>query len=346
MIAHDGAARTRPPHCRESRSWHGILGRWLLLALLGRGIVAAAAPAGPWSLTVRTENDLPVNSDRYYTNGASISFAHCTDDRDCLWPQLLRLPGLNQTGLLANGFDLGQVMVTPADTARPTPDPKDRPYAGLLFAGVSWQRLAGNSYAALKLITGVVGPPSLAEQTQKAVHRAMGIAQPRGWDHQLHTEPILNAVYEQRRRVGGWGHRDGWGGDNLLVGGAMLGNVLTQAYVQVQARAGWRTPPDFGTSLIRGIGALPPARDAAPWGAHVFLGAGGLAVARNLTLDGNTFRSSPRVDREPVVPVAEAGLVVRSRAWQLTASWVTWGREFDAQVRHSEFGAVSFSYFQ
>jgi lipid A 3-O-deacylase len=317
------------------------------LILLGALIpaLAVAAPTGPWSLTVRTENDLPVNADRYYTNGVSISFAHCTEDRNSLWPRVLRLPGLDRPGLLANGFDLGQVMVTPADTARATPDPTDRPYAGLLFAGASWQRLAANRYAALKLITGVVGPPSLAEQTQKAVHRAIGAAQPEGWDHQLRTEPILNAVYEQRRRVGTWGRREGWGGDNLLVGGAMLGNVLTQAYAQIQMRAGWRTPPDFGTSLIRGIGALPPARDAAPWGAHVFVGVGGLGVARNLTLDGNSFRSGPSVDRKPLVAAMEAGFVVRSRAWQITASWVAWGREFETQLQHSEFGAVSVTFF-
>lgn len=202
----------------------------------------------------------PTKSDCYYSNGVSLSFARCVDEDNILWPQMLRLPGLDRPGLLGAGFDIGQVMVTPADTARPVPDPRDRPYAGLLFVGVSWQRLATDDYAALKLITGVVGPASPAEQTQKTVHRTFGVALPQGWDHQLRTEPILNAVYERRRRVGSWGDHDGWGGDTLLVGGAMLGNVLTQGYAQLQVRAGWRTPPDFGTSLIRGIGALPPAR--------------------------------------------------------------------------------------
>ncbi len=76
--------------------------------------LVAGVPAGPWSLTVRTENDLPVNSDRYYTNGVSLSFAHCADEQTSLWPWVLRLPGLGRSGLLANGYDVGQVMVTPA----------------------------------------------------------------------------------------------------------------------------------------------------------------------------------------------------------------------------------------
>lgn len=126
----------------------------------------------------------------------------------------------------------------------------------------------------------------------------------------------------------------------------MFGNVLTQAYTQVQLRAGWRTPRDFGTSLIRGIGALPPARDAAGWGVHAFAGLGGLAVARNISLDGNSFRSGPSVGHRPFVPTAEAGVVVRSRGWQLTASLIAWGREFNAQPRPAEFGSVAFSVFR
>lgn len=288
----------------------------------------------------------PTKSDCYYSNGVSLSFARCVDEDNILWPQMLRLPGLDRPGLLGAGFDIGQVMVTPADTARPVPDPRDRPYAGLLFVGVSWQRLATDDYAALKLITGVVGPASLAEQTQKTVHRTFGVALPQGWDHQLRTEPILNAVYERRRRVGSWGDHDGWGGDTLLVGGAMLGNVLTQGYAQLQVRAGWRTPPDFGTSLIRGIGALPPARDAASWGTHAFASVGGFAVARNVTPDGNSFRSGPSVSRRPLVAAGEAGVVIRGRGWQFTTSWVVWGREFETQPRRAEFGTFAFTVFR
>ena len=173
----------------------------------------------------------------------------------------------------------------------------------------------------------------------------IGVALPLGWDHQLRTEPIANAVYERRWRVRTWGSVDRWNGDALLVGGAMLGNVLTQTYAQLQVRAGWRTPHDFGTSLIRGMGALPPARDAAPWGAHAFASLGALAVARNLTLDGNSFRSGPSVGHRPFVPATEAGLVVRGRGWQLVTSWVTWGREFNAQPSAAKFGTVAFTVF-
>lgn len=38
-------------------------------------------------------------------------------------------------------------MVTPADTSLTHPDPNDRPYAGLLFIGGSWQRFTADHYS-------------------------------------------------------------------------------------------------------------------------------------------------------------------------------------------------------
>jgi hypothetical protein len=297
----------------------------------------------PWTLTVRAENDMPANTDRYYSNGMSVTFAQCVADHDFWWPGLLAPLGLDEPGRLSRGLTVGQVLVTPTDIRLAAPDPRDRPYAGLLFAGVVWQRFGERHLTALKLITGVVGPASLAEQTQRGWHRAIGVKLPQGWDYQLRNEPILNAVWERRWRAAQWGGSGNWGGDVLAVGGGMLGNVLTQAYGQVQVRAGWRVPHDFGTSLIRGIGATPPARDHAPWGLHVFAGAGALGVARNITLDGNTFRDSRSVTKRPWVPAAEAGVVWRARAWQVTASWAAWGREFAGQVAHSEFATLAVS---
>ena len=307
------------------------------------GASALLARAEPWTLTFRAENDMPANADRFYSNGLSVTFARCFPDQEVWWPGLLEPAGLDAPGRLSLGFTVGHVMVTPTDIRLAAPDPRDRPYAGLLFAGVVWQRFSERHLTAFKLITGVVGPASLAEQTQREWHRTIGVKLPRGWDHQLRNEPIVNAVWERRWRVRPWGRADDWGGDVLLVGGGMLGNVLTQAYGQAQVRCGWRVPHDYGTSLIRGIGATPPARDLAPWGLHAFAGAGGLGVARNITLDGNTFRDGPSVSKRPWVPAAEAGLVWRAHVWQVTASWVAWGREFAGQARHSEFGTLAVS---
>ena len=43
----------------------------------------------------------------------------------------------------------------------------------------------------LELQVGVIGPPSLAEQTQKAIHEVFGMRDPKGWAEQLPTQPTL-----------------------------------------------------------------------------------------------------------------------------------------------------------
>lgn len=96
---------------------HRSLAVFLSAAGFVSGAAAASLPAGPWSFTLRAEHVLPVNSDRHCTLAVSLSFARCPPGEDAPRPLLLRLPGLDQPGLLATGFVSGRVPVTPADTS-------------------------------------------------------------------------------------------------------------------------------------------------------------------------------------------------------------------------------------
>ncbi|WP_460994321.1 lipid A-modifier LpxR family protein, partial [Staphylococcus aureus] len=46
------------------------------------------------------------------------------------------------------------------------------------------------------------------------------------------------------------------------------------------------------------------------WGWYLFAGVDARAVARNIFLDGNTFKDSPSVDKFPLVADANAGLAL------------------------------------
>jgi hypothetical protein len=180
-----------------------------------------------WWFSARWENDTFGGTDQFYTDGVSLSLAHTGSS----WLDALAdwLPW--GQGRRTVGYELGQIMVTPSDTTRPIPDPNDRPYAGILYAGLSLHVDRGNSYHGLKFITGVVGPWSQAEETQKLVHGWTGNAQPQGWDYQLHNEPIFNLVYEHRRKYRLLGGSRGFAVEALPVGSVMLGNVLTQGQI-------------------------------------------------------------------------------------------------------------------
>lgn len=232
-----------------------LTGTLALAPLFGAG-AQSVGPAEPgWSLSVRWENDTFGGTDRFYTDGISLALFR-------IEPGWLR-SWSDRNGRAADqvsvSFEAGQIMVTPADTRRAVPDPMDRPYAGLLYGAVSFHFQEGRAYHGLKLISGVVGPWSLAEDTQKWVHKRIGSGIPQGWGSQLHNEPILNLVYEHRRKYRLW-TGPGEGALELLpMANLMLGNVLTQGQLGAQVRLGWRIPDDFGTTLMRGMVHLPPA---------------------------------------------------------------------------------------
>lgn len=316
----------------------------LFLTILG---VAADSTARQWTASVRWENDTFGGTDRFYTDGISISLAHTGSS----WIDPLADKVVPEGTRRTVAYDLGQIMTTPSDTKRPVPDPADRPYAGLLWAGISLHIERDDTYNGVKFITGVVGPWSLAEETQREVHRLIGSGVPRGWDYQLHNEPILNLVYEHRRRYMIAGDLDGFGLQALPMGNLMLGNVLTQAQIGSQLRFGWRIPDDFGTTLMRGMVHLPPPRrdpaksHGARWGVSVYGGVSVNLVGRNITLDGNTWRDSPSVDKEWFVPAAEVGITVGCRKFLTGFSYVFWGKEFKGQDDYFEFGAITFMWF-
>jgi hypothetical protein len=67
-------------------------------------------------------------------------------------------------------------------------------------------------------------------------------------------------------------------------------------------------------------------------------------VLRDITLDGNTFKDSPSVDKEWFVPAAGVGMTVGNRRFQAGFAYIFWGKEFEGQAEYSKFGSITFSY--
>jgi hypothetical protein len=299
-----------------------------------------------WAVSVRWENDTFGGTDRFYTDGVSVSVVH----RGAGW-----LDGFADwlpwgEGKRSVGYDVGQIIVTSGDKLMALPDPLDRPYAGALLAGLTLHVERGRCYHGLKLIAGVVGPWSFAEETQTEVHRLVSVDLPQGWDYQLGNEPVVDLVYEHRRRYRLLGDVSGFACEALPTATAMVGNLLTQGQVGGQLRMGYRLPDDFGVTLLRGMGHLPPPRRSrsaswrSSWGAYGYAGIHANLVLHNITLDGNTWQDSRSVDKELFVPAAEVGFAVITRHLVTAFSYVFMGREFEGQQQNSEFGAFTVTY--
>ncbi len=306
--------------------------------------------------TLYFENDYFGGTDEHYTNGVKLSWisADLTDWGQAGWRKTFvgALPFVNEPDRQKNiGVALGQNMYTPADTNLTVPDPKDRPYAGWTYLEFSFISKTDHVMDTVAIQLGIVGPHSYAEDMQKTVHRWINDDEPQGWDSQLKDEPGINLIYERKWRLYGRTLGDTLGIDFIPHAGASLGNVQTYANVGGVARLGFNLPSDFGVDLIRGGGAVSaPIDDNDPrvsprkrWSFFLFGGVDGRAVARDIFLDGNTFRDSPSVDKKPFVGDAYYGVGVIFGTWQFTYTQAVRTEEFDGQDGKSYFGSVTLS---
>lgn len=311
---------------------------------------ASAAIDGPTAgaqtgtLTLILDNDLFYNLDRHYSNGAEAVWTTARDqvpDWTRRWAHWV--PFFAQDGHVRAVFTLGQNLYTPADIQTPNPPLTDRPYAGWLHGSVGLINETNRRMDQVQLTLGVVGPGSLAEPTQKIVHRLTGAPRPQGWDTQLHNEPGLVITYQRSWRYDLLAN-DGFGVDITPHVGGEVGNVSTYAETGFILRAGWHLPADFGPPRIQpslpGGGFFEPdARH--PIGFYAFLGFAGRAVARNIFLDGNTFRDSRSVDRKVWVADIQTGLALNIYAARFSFTHVFRTREFVGQQQGDEYGGAA-----
>jgi len=124
-----------------------------------------------------------------------------------------------------------------------------------------------------------------------------------------------------------------------------LGNVDTDASVGATVRLGYDLPADYGPPRIRptipGSDFFVPSENL---GGYLFAGVQGQAVARNIFLDGNTFESSPSVDKKWDVGSLQAGATLIDGNVRLSYTQVFMTKEFDTQRNPEIFGSLTLSY--
>lgn len=319
------------------------------------------------SLTIRAENDdLPLgdSQDRHYTQGVRIDCALPAEDAPALARRAAhaldhaslraldaRAPSADDAREL--GFFVGQHMYTPEDIEDPNPIPDDRPYTGWLYVGFrSSEYVEGSperdddSQTSTEFSIGVTGPPSFAETIQKGWHRLIGAPRPKGWDHQLDAEPTLQLAAQHHRRVHFAGDADGLAWDAAWKAGYNLGNFFTSGALAGTLRFGFNLPRGFTQPFIDpalklagplAVAAAPEVRGCALFGHVTFEER---CVLRNLALDGNTFESSPHVDRETLVTDLTVGVAVRIECFEIGYALNIRSAEFEEQEDSHRFGSI------
>ena len=337
--------------------------------------------------SARLENDLFAETDQNYTNGVAFT-AVSHDLVGQLKPECLTVPVrlhaeliryLNpsfwadpdnpaQTQNVVVKF--GQSMFTPKDPNQTALILDDRPYAGLLYVGMAWNRrqhAPQNNTEILdtrEITLGVIGPLALARPTQHTVHNIVGADKFQGWNNQLGNEPALQMALDRKfKNFKGTGAiQPGFSVDSIRSLGLQLGNIETSATVGIEGRIGWNIPNDFGTYPIRpGAENRPPSaasihgntEDASTGstrpraGIHLFATLESKLVVHDFSLDGNLFQSSHSVTRRPWVTQAALGISaqrpIAGHGVKLALMRVFRTREFDEQGPSHSFGSVTVS---
>jgi hypothetical protein len=311
--------------------------------------VCSAAFAGERALSGQLsavfENDVFFRTDRDYTNGVALFWVPFEESAPSWLLRMARwLPWFPEEGTVRQGYALGQNMYTPRDLSLADPPPDDRPYAGWLYfmRGVAVE--TGRQLDLFAIAAGVVGPASYAERTQKFIHKGVSGEDPQGWATQLRNEPGIYATYQRSWRELAPVTFLGLHFDVAPHLGGALGNVYTFANGGLTLRYGKDLPRDYGPPRVQpGVLGSVFFEPTDRFTAYLFASLEGRAVARNIFLDGNTFKDSRSVDKEPFIGDLQWGIVLTWHHYRLSFTDVFRTREFEAQSGSEHFGSICFS---
>lgn len=138
-----------------------------------------------------TENDVYLlnRDDEYYSNGFLFHYRFIPN----------KLDSSSKKEII--DIEFSHKFYTPDDLLYDEISELDRPYAGLLYAGISKSKFKSpHSRFKYGLMLGTTGKASGAEALQKWYHNAVGFKAPRGWEYQIKTALVLNATAEYNKQ--------------------------------------------------------------------------------------------------------------------------------------------------
>jgi len=170
--------------------------KWVAIAVLffisANSVLAQNEEVSFINLSV--ENDLFIfkgdATDRYYTNGVRLDYFYANKKRK--FPSSLLLKISEDKNIY--GWGIAQYMFTPSRIDIPEIQYNDRPYAGTLLAihSLSSYDYSKRIKVTSEIYLGVMGPLSLAEETQIWVHGLFNYTKPEGWKNQVPNDIVIN----------------------------------------------------------------------------------------------------------------------------------------------------------
>lgn len=278
-----------------------------------------------WSFTF--ENDIFVGDDDGLTNAFAFQLGRAAFDRftpENLPAWLYRLVGDTYINRPDGGgkrgvvYTFGQAMQTPEDIQSSDPLPGELPYAGLVFASASFYAAGPIRSNRLTLVGGMVGPVSLAAESQALIHRITGSEIPNGWDNQIDYEPVFMVEAGKIFRALSTDPDRSLEFDTILLADIGLGNLRSSASATVLVRIGDNLEISYPlASVLPDRQVSPLAFSKAPsW--YAFAGVQAAYIANDIMIDGNTFSDSLSVPLDHTQGRLSLGLGWNLGSWAFT----------------------------
>ncbi len=282
--------------------------------------ISPFSQAGIWSFS--TDNDGIVTTDKDYSSGLFLR-----------WSEVR-----NQKGF---GIELGSQLWTPQDIEASTPQPNERPYAGLLYLKFNGFSQSQRKTTKLNLMLGKVGPSSMASESQLFLHEIIGSPKPNGWDYQINNDNVYQFGMEehvllQRNRNDEWS----------VFARAQAGNFQPEASMGATYRIGFNLQNTFGAnSFEKGNTIDPSLFSKSNNGMFWYISSEIRFRFKDLTLEG----AMPE-ENYPVTPThwqwaLASGVAWYQRDWGLAFSMVIQRPSFkQAKYDNHSYGNISYFY--
>jgi lipid A 3-O-deacylase len=284
---------------------------------------------------LQTDNDayLTQGLDKYYTNGFFLHYRHAlkTDDNSSLQNKVV-------------GFELGQKIFNAQAGRIPAPKFIDRPIAGYLYAGANVNLLYKNeSNLKLGAQLGIIGPASLAKESQTFIHDTFGLYTIDGWQFQIKNalQVNLSAEYNQLLARASWI-------DLSLTSYANVGTGFNGAGAGPLARIGnfnqlFNSFSTQSTAIANKVTPLHKNEFFLYYKPQFNL------VVYNATIQGGLFNSPARYPEitdkiKSAVFTQEFGLAYAGSRWILNAAVHTRSKESNYMLTPHQWGSVTILY--
>jgi hypothetical protein len=233
-------------------------------------------------------------------------------------------------------------MYTPTNLQVAAPQPLDRPWAGLLYFERGYT-LANAAKTRLTIVTwqvGLTGPLSMAEKSQKLVHRLLNVDEPQGWSNQVGDTVAVMGTLERRHAVGAL-RLDFNNGSQLRTTAYWrvgLGSIMSYAAAGAQVTLGKGLPevaPVPG-GILNKVSPTSVACLFSSVRCTAFAGIEARFMAYNIFLEGRPFQTDPQVEPRRWVGDLMTGVRL-DFIHTATSSHGPWFVQFKATRRSREF---------